>query len=375
MSADDRAGPRPFGVPTLEDLGDLSGRSVLVRGDLDIAELEPGSLARERRLGVLLPTLRWLLDRGARVSVCGHVGSLVGEADEASFLGIRREVEDACPGVSVLPNLAGEQERLGDRQLAVELARGQDFYVNEAFQWCWMSLASIVGPPALLPSAAGLRLAADLVLLEPLILHPPRPFVAVFGSDQSLSRLPGLRGLILRADATLVGGAMALPFLQAIGVQSAPKPETELLRECRACFGLAREIQHNVRLPSDLVWEQPDGTVVLAPSASSLDGSVSDIGSTTRLRYAEVLRGAGSVLWTGALGRAEDTRFAQGTRAVAAGLPPQGHVVLGGDAALAALEDLTSAATGVLSATDSAVTLLKDGDLPGLAALRGSRRG
>jgi phosphoglycerate kinase len=88
-----------------------------------------------------------------------------------------------------------------------------------------------------------------------------------------------------------------------------------------------------------------------------------------------VLRGAGSVLWTGALGRAEDARFAQGTRAVAAALPPQGHVVLGGDAALAALEDLTSAATGVLSATDSAVTLLKDGDLPGLAALRGSRRG
>ncbi|HXY44935.1 MAG TPA: phosphoglycerate kinase [Acidimicrobiales bacterium] len=372
MRADERGGHRPLGVPTLEDLGDVSGRSVLVRADLDIADLEPGTPAHDRRLDVFLPTLAWLRDRGAKVTVCGHRGTVANPGD-AAFDRLCRQVEDACPGVSVLPNLAGERERSGDLQLAADLAVGHDFYVNEAFQWCWVPLASIIGPPALLPSAAGLRLAADLELLEPLLLSPPRPFVAVFGSDQSLSRLPGLRGLILRADATLVGGAMALPFLQAIGTQPAPRPETELLRECRACFGLAREIQHHIQLPSDLVWERPDGTAVLAPSVSSLLASVSDIGPTTRLRYAETLRGAGSVLWTGALGRAEDPRFAAGTRAVAAGLPANGHVVLGGDAALAALADVAPAATGVLSATDSAVALLKDGDLPGLAALRGGR--
>jgi len=371
MSADEGAKRRPLGVPTLEDLGDVSGRSVLVRGDLDFAGLEPASPAYERRLGVLLPTLRWLLDRGARVTVCGHLGGLEAEGDEAAFSRVRQRLESACPGVSVLPNLAGDRESSGDRQLAAELVHGQDLYVNEAFHWCWLPLASIEGPPEALPSVAGIRLAADLELLEPFLLEPPRPLVVVFGSDQSLSRLPGLRGLILRADATLVGGAMAVPFLQAIGTLPSEVPETQLIRECRACFGLAREIQHDVHLPLDLVWERPDGSVQVALAGSPLDGSVSDIGPLTRLRYAEVLRGAGSVLWTGALGRAEDARFAAGTQAVGAGLPTDSHVVLGGDAALAALEGVGTA-TGVLSATDSAVALLKDGDLPGLAALRRS---
>ena len=154
-----------------------------------------------------------------------------------------------------------------------------------------------------------------------------------------------------------------------------PGQETELLRECRACFGLAREIQHNVRLPSDLIWERPDGSLALSSSDAALEGTVSDIGPTTRLRFGEALQGAGSVLWTGALGRAELDRFAGGTRDVAASLPASGHVVLGGDALLDVLGDDVSGVTGVLSATDSAITLLKDGDLPGLSALRRSAVG
>jgi phosphoglycerate kinase len=363
---------RPLGVPTLEDLGDVEGRSVLVRGDLDIRNDDAASVAHSRRLQVLLPTLQWLSERGARVTVCGHHGDFGAPADKASFDRIRQALEEACQGATVLPNLAGEREQSGDRELVADLVKDQDLYVNEAFQWCWLPLASLDGPPEVLPSAAGLRLARDVELLEPFLHDPPRPFVVVFGSDQSLSRLPGLRGLILRADAVLVGGAMALPFLEAISGRREPGQESELLRECRACFGLAREIQHNVRLPSDLIWELPDGSLTLSSSDTWVEGTVSDIGPTTRLRFGEALQGAGSVLWTGALGRAELARFASGTRAVAAALPPGGHVVLGGDALLDMLGDELTAASGVLSATDSAVALLKDGDLPGLSALRRS---
>jgi phosphoglycerate kinase len=139
---------------------------------------------------------------------------------------------------------------------------------------------------------------------------------------------------------------------------------------------LAREIQHDIRLPSDLIWEQPDGSTLLTPSGAPVEGVVSDIGPTTRLRFAEILRGAGSILWTGALGRAEDARFAAGTRSVAASLPAGAHVVLGGDALFAALEGtgVLEGGAGMLSATESAVALLKDGDLPALAALRGDGR-
>ncbi len=375
-SGDDTAVPggsdarprRALGVPVLEDLGDLHDRNVLVRADLDV-RLPPRSADFARRIGVLVPTVRRLLEAGACVTVCGHCGELEGDRDVAAFDAVRRAVEEACPGVAFLPSLEGDPERNGDRSRLADLVRGQDAFVNEAFQWSWLPLASIEGPPSLLPSAAGLRLAADLELLEPLLTRPPRPFVVVFGSDQSLSRLPGLRGLILRADSVLVGGAMALPFLQAIGVRRADGADTDLLRECRRTYGVSREIQHEVQLPSDLVFELENGTVTVEPASARLPGQISDIGPATRLRFGEVLKGAASVLWTGALGRAEDDRFAEGTKAVATSLPV-GHVVLGGDALLGALGDPPAAATGVLSATHPAIALLKDGDLPGLAALR-----
>lgn len=363
---------RPFGVPSLDDLGDLRDRHVLVRADLDL-RTPAGSFAFTRRLGILVPTLNRLLEGGAHVTVCGHCGDLDGDGDEDAFRAVRRAVEEACPKVAFLPNLARPDEREGDGQLVSELVKDQDAFVNEAFQWSWLPLASIVGPPETLPSVAGLRLSADLELLEPLLRTPPRPFVVVFGSDLSPSRLPGLRGLILRADSVLVGGGMALPFLQAIGARPVEGPDTDLLRDCRRAYGISREIQHEVQLPSDLVFELSDGTVTVAPASAHVGGQVSDIGPTTRLRFGEVLKGAGSVLWTGALGRTEDERFAEGTKSVARCLP-DGHVVLGGDALLATLGGAPSGSTGgVLSATDPAIALLKDGDLPGLAALRTSR--
>jgi phosphoglycerate kinase len=376
MSGPEVLARRPLGVPTLEDLGELAGRAVLVRGDLDIRHYDTASPAHRRRLDVLVPTVRWLLERGARVAVCGHHGDAGEQPDASSFPRLREALEAACPGATVLPHLRAEAEQAGDQQLVADLVKGQDVFVNEAFQWCWLPLASLVGPPATLPAAAGLRLANDLELLAPLLSAPPRPFVVVFGSDQSLARLPGLRGLVLRADDILVGGAMALPFLQAIGARPTGGAQSDLLRECRACFGLAREIQHDIRLPSDLIWEQPDGSTLLTPSGAPVEGVVSDIGPTTRLRFAEILRGAGSILWTGALGRAEDARFAAGTRSVAASLPAGAHVVLGGDALFAALEGtgVLEGGAGMLSATESAVALLKDGDLPALAALRGDGR-
>ncbi len=367
---------RPFGVPVLSDLGELAGRRVLVRADLDVGDKDPSSPLARRRLDLLLPTLSFLAGKAAKVTVCGHAGDLDTGPDDAAFSFVSQQITSTFPEVVVLPNLAGERERAGDKGLVAELVRGQDAYVNEAFQWCWLALASIVGPPGSLPSAAGPRLVADLELLEPFLHAPPRPFVVVIGSDQSLSRLAGIRALILRADAVLLGGAMALPFLEAIGARPQQSTETELLAEYRACFGLAREIRHGVHLPSDLVWAARDGSMTLAPSGTLVDGSVSDIGPTTQLRFSEVLEGAASVLWVGALGRSEDFRFAAGTRTVAAALPPRGHVVLGGDALIASLDDeILQAATGVLSATDSAVALLKDGDLPGLLALRASREG
>jgi phosphoglycerate kinase len=361
-------------VPTLEDLPDVSGRSVLVRADLDLKDPDEGSLREDRRIGMLVPTLQWLLDRGAHVTVCGHRGDLHSQADPDAFGRVRAGLEALCPGITVLADLAGRGEQEADRRLVEELVTGQDFYVNEAFQWSWLPLASIVGPPETLPSAGGLQLERDIALLEPYLLDPPRPFVVVLGSDQSLLRLRGLDAVILRADAVLVGGIMSSLLLQAIGKQPPHRTDPAILDECRSCYGLGMELRHAIHLPSDLVWAREDGTTTVAGSDVPVAGEVSDIGPATRLGYGEVLQGAGCVLWTGALGRAEDQRFAEGTVAVAKALPRDRPVLLGGDGLLATLAQagLLHPEYGVLSATDSAVVLLKDGDLPGLAALRAS---
>jgi len=287
---------------------------------------------------------------------------------------LRSGLESICPGVTVLDDLAGRGERDFDRRLVDELVLGQDLYVNEAFQWSWLPLASITGPPERLPGAAGLQLERDIALLEPYLSEPARPFVVVLGSDQSLLRLRGLDAVILRADAVLVGGIMSSLLLQAIGKQPVHDVDPDVLEQCRQCYGLGMELRHAIHLPFDLVWERQDGSTTVADSDVAVTGTVSDIGPATRLRYAEVLRGSGCVLWTGALGRVEDRRFAEGTIAVAQALPSDRRVLLGGDGLLATLSEaaLLRPEFGVLSATDSAVVLLKDGDLPGLAALRSS---
>ncbi|MGD0085045.1 MAG: phosphoglycerate kinase [Acidimicrobiales bacterium] len=367
-------GQRPFGVPTLEDLPDPRGRTVLVRADLDFAAVDEDSMRHDRRVTMLIPTLQWLLDRGASVTVCGHRGDLDQPSDAEAFSRLQAGLESICPGITVLPDLAGRGERTPKGQLVDELVRGQDVYVNEAFQWSWLPLASVVGPPKTLPGAAGLQLARDIALLEPYLLEPTRPFVVVLGSDQSLLRLRGLDALILRADAVLVGGIMSSLLLQAIGKQPAHDTDPEVLEACRSCYGLGMELRHTIHLPRDLVWDHGDGTTTVADSDVTVSGTVSDIGPATRRRYAEVLRGAGCVLWTGALGRVEDSRFTEGTAAVARALPSDRRVLLGGDGLLSTLSEagLLQQEFGVLSATDSAVVLLKDGDLPGLTALRQS---
>lgn len=371
--------PAPVGaldIPTLEDLPDPAGCRVLVRADLEVPAKGDSLLSRTRRLWQLQPTLHWLAARGARVTICGHRGDLGRPGDPVAYAATVDAVRQLWPAVEVGPNLSSEENEPSGGDMLASLIADHDQYVNEAFQWSWLPLASLVEPPARLPAAAGRRLRQDLELLGAFLVAPERPFVAVLGGEQSLGRLHGLRGLILRADAVLVGGEMSLPFLQALGRQPDDGASSPFIEECRRAYGLARELLHTVQVPDDLVWEHPDGSTAISRADVSVPGIVTDIGPRTRVRYGEIVEGAGSILWTGALGKAEDPRFAAGSLAVAQALAGRrSRTVLGGDALLdlLAAHGLIGPASTVVSATDSAVALLKDGDLPGLAALRRGR--
>jgi 3-phosphoglycerate kinase len=152
--------------------------------------------------------------------------------------------------------------------------------VNDSFQWWSLPLPSLTIPADVLPSAIGRSLEYDLDTLQAL-QDPPRPFVAVLGGDRSYRRLHGMRGLVLRADQVLVGGAMAVPFLQALGIQPALDTAPEFLAECREVYGLARRGLHQIELPTDLLWLHK-GRHEIAPVGTVLDGEIVDIGPASR---------------------------------------------------------------------------------------------
>ena len=145
-----------FGVPELEDLGDVEGRSVLVRADFNVP-LKDGEITDDLRIRAALPTLQWLTERGARVTACTHLGRPKGAPDpKYSVEPVRERLAELAPAVTLMDNLRFDPgETANDPAFVDRLVEGHDLYVNDAFGASHRAHASIVGPPARLPSAAG----------------------------------------------------------------------------------------------------------------------------------------------------------------------------------------------------------------------------
>jgi phosphoglycerate kinase len=354
----------------LEDLPEPRGRKVLVRATLDLplGEEQGGPLGHHRAEG-LDQTIRWLTTHGARVTICGDVAGTDGPSRAKAFAQMRQVVRRMSPDVTIADDFLIRGTSTEDPEVVSHLVKDHDLFVNDTFQWSYLPLPSLTVPPQSLPSAIGRSLESDLSTLQ-WLKDPPRPFVAVLGGDRSYRRLHGMRGLVLRADEIVVGGSMAIPFLQALGVHPSTGTSPEFLEECREVYGLARRVLHQIELPTDLVWLS-HGRHEIAPVGTVLEGEIVDIGPATARRFAEIVEGAASVLWTGALGLVEEPVSDQGTRLVARSLKSHKPVIVGGDA-LAEILDRCGQLDHcqLIGATDSALELLKNGDLPALAALR-----
>ena len=178
-----------------------------------------GVVADDFRIRAALPTLAWLRDHGAQITACHHLGRPKGKPDPAFDLGpVRARLDELMPGIELLENLRfSPGEEANDPAFVLELVKGQDAYVNDAFGVSHRAHASIVGPPAYLPSAAGRLLAREVEVLTSLLETPARPFVVVVGGAKVKDKLGVLRSLSERADTVLVGGGMAFTFLSALG--------------------------------------------------------------------------------------------------------------------------------------------------------------
>ena len=372
-----------FGVPELEDLGDVSGKSVLVRADFNVP-LRDGVISDDLRIRAALPTLNWLTERGATVTACTHLGRPKGAPDpKYSVEPVRERLSELAPGVTLLDNLRFDPgETANDPAFVDRLVESHDLYVNDAFGASHRAHASIVGPPARLPSAAGRLLAKEVDVLLGLRESPQRPFVAITGGSKVSDKLGVLTALLDIADHIIIGGGMCFTFFMAMGHQignSLCEPE-----QVDACKALLDQHGDRLHLPEDVVGLGPGGKIgdpdaggeVRNFGRSLPDGWMGlDIGPGAAAAFGDLIGEARTILWNGPMGVFEDPRFEAGTRAVAQAVADsRGFSVIGGGDSAAAVAQfgLADEVDHVSTGGGASLELIEQGDLPGLVALRGA---
>jgi len=372
-----------FGVPELEDLPDVSGASVLVRVDFNVP-ISDGVIGDDLRIRAALPTLNWLVERGATVTAATHLGRPKGAPNPAySVEPLRARLAELAPEVTLAENLrfdAGEEGN--DPAFVARLIDGHDLYVNDAFGASHRAHASIVGPPGFLPSAAGRLMAKEVEVLLGLRNDPHRPFVAITGGSKVSDKLGVIDALLGVADSLVIGGGMCFTFLSAMGHSIGTSLfEADQVDNCKR---LLDEHGDRLHLPSDIVGLSSDGKL-FDPSAggevrnfgrSLPDGWMGvDIGPGSAADFGDVIAGAATVLWNGPMGVFEDQRFEAGTRSVAEAVADcRGFTVIGGgdSAAAAQLFGVADRVSHISTGGGASLELIEQGDLPGLVALRGA---
>lgn len=365
-------------IPILEDLGDVTGRRVLVRTDFNVPlEERAGSqvVVDDFRIRAALPTVSWLLERGAQVVCASHLGRPKGQpVDQYSMDPVRARLSELAPGVELLENLRfNPGEEANDDAFVASLTDGIDFYVNDAFGASHRAHASIVGPPRSMPSAMGRLLQQEVEVLTGLRDKPKRPFVAVLGGAKISDKLGVVEALLSVVDQLVIGGAMCFTFFAAQG-----KPigdslfEPEMVETCGRILETAGD---KIVLPDDMVGVDASGEFATFGTRLPEGSKGFDIGPGSAAAFSDVVMDARMVFWNGPMGMFEDERFAGGTRTVAEAMAEtKAFTVVGGGDSAAALAQfrLDDEVDHVSTGGGASLELLELGDLPGLAALKGA---
>ena len=387
---------------TLQDLGDLAGKRVLVRVDFNVP-LDHGAVADDTRIRAALPTIEELRRRGARLVLASHLGRPKDREPELSLRPVaQRLAELTAAEVTLAPAVVGEEVRAladglragdvlllenvryepgetkNDPGLAASLAALADAYVDDAFGAAHRAHASTEGVAHLVPErAAGLLLEREVRELSKMLEDPARPLVAVLGGAKVSDKIAVIDRFLQLADRILIGGAMCFPFLAAqgrsVGGSICVSEDVELARRtlerapgARAKLELPVDLVVGNRLADDAQLRAIDGVDVPAGWMGL------DIGKRTADRFAAVIEGAGTVFWNGPMGAFELPPFAAGTRAVAdAVAATAGTTVVGGGDSVSALRSfgLTEKVTHVSTGGGASLELIEGKRLPGVDVL------
>jgi phosphoglycerate kinase len=391
-----------FAKRTIRDV-DPSGKKVLVRVDFNVP-LADGSVADDTRIRAALPTIRYLLQHGAAIALCSHLGRPKGPDPKQSLRPVARRLGELLGrDVPLLPDSIGPavrdivgklrsgevvllenvrfhpEEEKNDPAFAKELARGYDLYVNDAFGAAHRAHASTEGVAKILPAYAGLLLEKELLALGGLVTDPQRPFLAIIGGAKVSTKIDVLRALLARVDALAIGGGMANTFLLATGCKIGRSlAEPDRAGEARAILDAAKAQGKRVLLPEDVLCAPSvdeagaRGATVKGVADVPDDLAIVDIGPHTTEHYADEIRRAKTIFWNGPVGVFEIPAFASGTKRVAELLASSGAVtVIGGGESVQAVEELGLAGkmTHVSTGGGASLELIEGKTLPGVAAI------
>lgn len=392
-----------FGKKTVKDV-DVHGKRVLVRVDFNVP-LVDGLVTDDTRVRAALPTLRYLVDHGARVIVMSHLGRPNGAPDPQFSLRPVRRVLQRLLGRNVVfvDDIVGPEaheavdrmvdgeiimlenvrfdpgEKANDPEFAKKLASLADIYVNDAFGAAHRAHASTEGVAHFMPAYAGLLLAREVETLTSMLTDPERPFVAILGGSKVSDKFGVIDRLLDCVDTLIIGGGMCFTLLVAKGVSVGNSlVEQEWVEPAKAMLTKATTKGVQIMLPVDFVIAdaiEPDAETRIVAREEIPAGMMGlDIGPTTVELFKGEISQARTIFWNGPMGVFEMAPFENGTKQVAFAVTRNNRAVsvVGGGDSVAALKkfDLEERVTFVSTGGGASMKLLEGSELPGLAALQ-----
>ncbi len=391
-----------YNKKTVEDI-EVKGKKVLVRCDFNVP-MKDGAITNDNRIVGALPTIKYLLENGAKVILCSHMGRPKGEfnmqfslapvaAKLSEYLGIEvvmaKDVigEDAKAKAAALAE--GEvllienvrfhkEETKNEPEFAKELASMAEIFVNDAFGAAHRAHASTAGVADYLPAVCGYLIKKEISIMGQALENPARPFVAILGGAKVSDKIGVINNLIEKVDTLIIGGGMAYTFFKSfgyeIGTSICEDDKIDLAKELLA-KAEAKGVKFLLPIDNVIGKEYDENTEFdFVKSDSIPDGWMGlDIGEETRALYTEAIQGAGTVVWNGPMGVSEWKNFAGGTEAVAKAVAESGAVsIIGGGDSAAAVAKLGFAdkMTHISTGGGASLEFLEGLDLPGIACLQ-----
>jgi len=390
---------------TIKDI-DVTGKRVLVRCDFNVPQDSEGNITDDIRIRAAIPTIKYLMDNGARVILMSHLGRPKGEGYESKYslkpvagrlsellkVNVRFAQEGEVVGpeavkmsselkdgeVLLLENVRFVKgETKNDKEFAKKLASLGDIFVNDAFGTAHRAHSSTAGVAEFLPAVAGFLIEKEISIMGKALQNPERPFVAILGGAKVSDKIGVINNLLNKADKIIIGGGMAYTFLKSMGMEIGKSLlEADKIEYAGDMIKKAKDKGVKLLLPVDIVVAKefkPDAEhMVVDMDKIPADYMGLDIGPKTISLFSEEIKDAKTVIWNGPMGVFEMPAFAVGTKSIAEAMSKiGGTTIIGGGDSASAVEQLGYAQkmTHISTGGGASLEFLEGLELPGIAVL------